>query len=128
MMGGLRLDSCAGVLAGGKSGPAVVPGKPEESLLVQAVSHTHERLKMPPQGKLKDEEIADLTAWVKADQGDKDVFKCVCHNSEFDPRQGAQVVFGPAQRRLAALPLATADGALTVAATFLGKVGAQPGG
>src|SRR6266481_2094564 len=69
-----------------------------------------------------------VTAWVKADQGDKDVFKCVCHNSEFDPRQGAQVVFGPAQRRLAALPLATADGALTVAATFLGKVGAQPGG
>ena len=37
-----------------------------------------------------------ITAWVKAAGGDKDVFKCVCHNSEFDPRQSGQVVFGPA--------------------------------
>jgi rieske iron-sulfur protein len=66
-----------------------------------------------------------ITAWVKGATGDKDVFKCVCHNSEFDPRQNARVVFGPAQRRLAALPLAMADGSLTVAAAFLGKVGAQ---
>jgi rieske iron-sulfur protein len=62
---------------------------------------------------------------VKAAGGDKDVFKCVCHNSEFDPRQSAQVVFGPAPRRLPALPLAADDGPLTVAATFVGKVGAQ---
>jgi rieske iron-sulfur protein len=66
-----------------------------------------------------------ITAWVKAANGDKDVFKCVCHNSEFDPRQSAQVVFGPAPRRLPALPLAADDGPLTVAATFIGKVGAQ---
>jgi rieske iron-sulfur protein len=69
-----------------------------------------------------------VTAWVKGAAGDKDVFKCVCHNSEYDPRQGAQVVFGPAPRRLAALPLAMADGSLTVAAPFVGKVGAQQGG
>jgi rieske iron-sulfur protein len=69
-----------------------------------------------------------VTAWVKAAMGDKDVFKCVCHNSEYDPRHGAQVVFGPAPRRLAALPLATIDGSLTVAATFVGKVGAQQAG
>jgi rieske iron-sulfur protein len=68
-----------------------------------------------------------VTAWMKAATGDKDVFKCVCHNSEFDPRHSAQVVFGPAPRRLAALPLATADGLLTVAATFVGKVGQQAG-
>jgi rieske iron-sulfur protein len=68
-----------------------------------------------------------ITAWVKAAGGDKDVFKCVCHNSEYDPRQSAQVVFGPAPRRLAALPLAAEDGVLTVAATFIGKVGAQAG-
>ena len=66
-----------------------------------------------------------ITAWVKAAGGDKDVFKCFCHNSEFDPRQSAQVVFGPAPRRLPALPLAAGDGPLTVAATFVGKVGAQ---
>ena len=69
-----------------------------------------------------------VTAWVKETTGDKDVCKCVCHNSEYDPRQGAQVVFGPAPRRLAALPLAAADGSLTVAGTFVGKVGAQQAG
>ena len=69
-----------------------------------------------------------ITAWTKAAKGEKDVLKCVCHNSEFDPRQSAQVVFGPASRRLAALPLATADGSLTVAGTFVGKAGAQQGG
>ena len=68
-----------------------------------------------------------VTAWVKEAAGDNDVFKCVCHNSEYDPRQSAQVVFGPAPRRLAALPLATADGSLTVAAMFVGKVGQQAG-
>jgi rieske iron-sulfur protein len=68
-----------------------------------------------------------ITAWVKAAGGDKDVFKCVCHNSEYDPRQSAQVIFGPAPRRLPALPLAMDDGTLTVAAAFIGKVGAQTG-
>lgn len=69
-----------------------------------------------------------VTAWVRSDVGDKDVFKCMCHNSEYDPRAGAQVVFGPAPRRLAALPLALADGSLSVAGGFIGKVGgAQPG-
>jgi Rieske Fe-S protein len=64
-----------------------------------------------------------VTAWVKSDVGDKEVFKCMCHNSEYDPRAGAQVVFGPAPRRLAALPLALADGSLSVAGGFMGKVG-----
>ena len=68
-----------------------------------------------------------ITAWVKAASGDKDVFKCMCHNSEYDPRQSAQVIFGPAPRRLPALPLAMDDGTLTVAAAFIGKVGAQTG-
>ncbi len=68
-----------------------------------------------------------VTGWVKAASGNKDVFKCFCHNSEYDPRQNAQVVFGPAPRRLPALPLAMDDGTLTVAAAFVGKVGAQTG-
>ena len=66
-----------------------------------------------------------VTAWVKAAAGDNDVFKCVCHNSEYDPRQGAQVVFGPAPRRLASLPLAMSGDSLTVAAPFVGKLGQQ---
>jgi Rieske Fe-S protein len=69
-----------------------------------------------------------VTGWLKSETGDKDVLKCFCHNSEFNPREGAQVVFGPAPRRLAALPLAIADGSLTIAARFVGKVGAQQPG
>ena len=65
-LGGLELDSRASLLRGGKSGPGVVPGKPAESLLIKAVSQTDTRLKMPVGSpKLKDEEIADLSHWVK---------------------------------------------------------------
>src|SRR6266850_102498 len=66
MLGGLRLDSAESVQKGGKSGPPIVPGKPDDSLLIQAIRQTHERIKMPPGGKLKAQEIADITEWVKA--------------------------------------------------------------
>ena len=64
-MGGLQLDTREHVLKGGKSGAAIVPGDPEKSLLIQAVRQTHERLKMPPNGKLPDQDIENLTVWVK---------------------------------------------------------------
>ena len=64
--GGLKLNSRADLIAGGDSAmPAVVPGAPEKSLLIQAVKYTDDALKMPPKGKLSDAEIADLTKWVK---------------------------------------------------------------
>src|SRR5579863_2114729 len=62
--GNLRLDSLAGVLKGGDSGPTVVPNKPDESLLVQVIGYTFD-IKMPPKSKLPEREIADLTQWVK---------------------------------------------------------------
>jgi hypothetical protein len=62
--GGLNLDSRAGVLKGGDSGPALVPGKPDESLLVKAVRYADEGLRMPPKGKLPDAVVADLEKWV----------------------------------------------------------------
>jgi mono/diheme cytochrome c family protein len=61
--GGLRLDTRAGALAGGESGPAVEPGKPDESLLVAAIGHD-DAPRMPPKSKLPAAEIAALTAWV----------------------------------------------------------------
>ncbi len=61
--GGLRLNSRAAVLKGGNAGPAVLVGKPEASLLIQAILHG-EALKMPPKEKLKDREIETLTRWV----------------------------------------------------------------
>ena len=63
-MGGLRLDSREALLQGGDSGKAVVPGDPAKSRLVLAISYKHE-LKMPPTGKLPDDQIADLVKWVE---------------------------------------------------------------
>jgi mono/diheme cytochrome c family protein len=64
--GGLLLDTRAATLKGGDSGPALVPGEPDKSLIVKAVRYTDEDLQMPPKGKkLSAEQIADLEAWVK---------------------------------------------------------------
>ena len=64
--GGLLLDTKQGVLKGGDTGPAIVPGDPENSLLIKAVRYTDADLKMPPKDKrLADNQIADLVAWVK---------------------------------------------------------------
>src|SRR5205814_3763526 len=60
--GGLLLDTKAGLLKGGDSGPALVPGKVEESLLIKALRH--EELAMPPKGKLPAAVIADFERWV----------------------------------------------------------------
>jgi hypothetical protein len=65
-MGGLELTSRERMVRGGNSGPAIRPGNAKGSILVQAVSHTHDRLKMPPTGKLSDEQISGLAAWVDA--------------------------------------------------------------
>ena len=63
--GGLLLDSREGLLKGGDSGPAVVPGQPDKSRLIEAVQYQNVDLQMPPKGKLPAQVIADLSAWVK---------------------------------------------------------------
>jgi hypothetical protein len=62
--GGLNLMSRAALLKGGDSGPAVVAGKPEESLLIKALQYV-DPPRMPPKAKLQDREIAIFTRWVK---------------------------------------------------------------
>ena len=63
--GGLDQTAIAGLLAGGRSGPAIVPGRPDESLLIQAVRGTDPDLWMPPgDKKLSQEQIAALERWV----------------------------------------------------------------
>lgn len=62
--GGLRLDSRATALEGGDTGPALVPGKPDDSLLVQVIRHQGP-IKMPPDSKLSPAAIEALTAWIK---------------------------------------------------------------
>lgn len=64
--GGLLLDSSQALLMGGDTGPAIIPGKPDESLLITAIRYKDEDLQMPPKGKkLSDAQIADLTDWVR---------------------------------------------------------------
>jgi Protein of unknown function (DUF1553)/Protein of unknown function (DUF1549)/Planctomycete cytochrome C len=62
--GGLRVDSREALLKGGRSGPAIVPGDAEHSLLIRAIQQEHASLKMPPAGKLEEEEIAGLVQWI----------------------------------------------------------------
>jgi len=61
--GGLLLDHQAGLLKGGDSGAAVVPGKADESLLIGALRH--EAFDMPPKGRLDDAVIADFVRWIE---------------------------------------------------------------
>jgi len=63
--GGLLLDSREAIVKGGDSGAAVVPGDPENSLLIKAVRYTDKDLQMPPKDKkLSERQIHDLTTWV----------------------------------------------------------------
>ena len=64
-LGGLRMDSREAMLRGGKSGPAIVPGEPDKSLLVIALRQTGE-LKMPKGGKLPPAQIDAIADWVRA--------------------------------------------------------------
>jgi hypothetical protein len=63
--GDLLLDSRVGLLTGGTSGPALVPGQPDKSRLIKAIGYQDTDLHMPPSKKLPDEAIAVLTRWVE---------------------------------------------------------------
>jgi cytochrome c553 len=95
--GGLRIDSAAGLARGGEAGPVVLPGKPDESLLIEAVRQTGD-LKMPPGARLKDQEIADLAAWVRAGAvwpGGAAVVAVPPAGARFTPEQKAFWAFQP---------------------------------
>src|SRR3954468_21648559 len=63
--GGLRLDTKAGWEKGGDTGPAVVPGKPDKSLLVKMLKGgTESPAKMPPDGVLPETAVKDLVKWI----------------------------------------------------------------
>tara|TARA_R110002072_G_scaffold303141_1_gene495707 strand:- start:20565 stop:23378 length:2814 start_codon:yes stop_codon:yes gene_type:complete len=63
--GGLNLDSKVGVARGGDSGPVVVAGEPDKSLMIEAVRYQNRDLQMPPKGRMSDAEIAILEKWVR---------------------------------------------------------------
>jgi len=64
--GGLMLDTREGMLHGGDTGPAITPGKPEDSLVIDAVSYKDQDLQMPPKGeRLTDQQVSDLSEWIR---------------------------------------------------------------
>ena len=65
LKGNLHLDSREAMLKGGDSGPAIVPGNVEKSLLIESVLYANQDLQMPPKSKLPDAQIADLKEWIK---------------------------------------------------------------
>jgi cytochrome c553 len=62
--GGLRVDSRAALLRGGDTGPAIVPGKPDDSLLIKALAYRDDVAAMPPDEKLPGRVIADFRQWI----------------------------------------------------------------
>jgi hypothetical protein len=63
--GNLLVDSRSGLIQGGDNGPPIFPGDPESSLLVRAIRHTDPDLKMPPDARLSDFEIANIEQWIR---------------------------------------------------------------
>ncbi|MFN7844482.1 MAG: DUF1553 domain-containing protein [Pirellula sp.] len=63
--GGLLLDSRAGIIKGGDTDSLMIPGDPDNSLLMRVVSYKDPDMQMPPDGKLTDDQIADLAKWIR---------------------------------------------------------------
>jgi cytochrome c553 len=80
----LRLDSYADMLRGGAAAPAIIPGEPDESLLLHAIGYEDDELQMPPDGKLSDAVIADFRKWIEIDAPHPDANK-----TSVLPRKGA---------------------------------------
>lgn len=65
VQGGLQLDWAAGILTGGDSGPAIIKGKPHESLLMKAVAYQDRQLQMPPQNAIPKAQQETLRQWIQ---------------------------------------------------------------
>ena len=65
LKGGLHVDSREGLLKGGDTRPAIVPGQPEKSLLIEALTYQNPDLQMPPKERLSAAVVADFAAWIK---------------------------------------------------------------
>jgi len=63
--GGLQLDSKAGLLKGGSTGPGLVAGQPDRSLIIKAMRYADPNLQMPPKEKLSESVVADFENWVR---------------------------------------------------------------
>ncbi len=88
--GGLRLDTREGMRVGGDSGQVIVPGRPDESLLIRAIRHRDDELQMPPKQKLSDMVIADFEAWVKMGAPDPRTGPAAAPHATIDPAKARE--------------------------------------
>ncbi len=127
--GGLALDSMSGVRSGGESGPAVVPGKPGESLLLRAVRYQDEHLRMPPkkENRLTAAQIADLEKWIAAGAPDSRTGKGVKLSPMEEIRRDGRDhwAFRPLKKPATPKPADDARIASEIDAFILGKLEAQ---
>ncbi len=109
LKGGLRLDTREATRKGGDTGPAVVPGEPDKSLLLKAVRY--EDLEMPPKSRLPEAVVADIETWIKngaADPRDGDT-KTAAVPSTIDIAAGKQFWSFQPPRRYDPPPVRAAD-------------------
>ena len=86
----LYLDSRTGWQTGGDSGPAIIPGKPEDSLLLNAISYTNSDLEMPPKNRLPDSKIQHLKSWIAMGAPDPRENKTKKTTPQIDLNKGRQ--------------------------------------
>jgi len=88
--GELLLDSRNGWMVGGTLGPAIAPGDPDNSAIIQAVRYESSDLEMPPKGKLEESEIAQLEEWVRRGAPDPRQDESVVARQGIDIESGRQ--------------------------------------
>jgi len=118
---GLFADSREGLATGGETGPALVPGKPMESLLVKVLNHEIKGLEMPPKGKLSPGVIADLTKWIEMGAHDPRLATAplVSHKKTIDVTEGKQWWAFQTMKRPAVPVVKTADWSRTPIDLFI---------
>ena len=121
----LSLEFRDGLLKGGETGPAIVPGDPDHSLLIKAVRYTDPDLQMPPKNPLSDQQIADLEAWVKMGAPDPRVAGATLASADWGKNRREHWAFQPVKNVQTPAVAATAWVSTPVDAFILAKLEAS---
>ena len=121
----LSLEFRDGLLKGGETGPAIVPGDPDHSLLIKAVRYTDPDLQMPPKNPLSGQQIADLEAWVKMGAPDPRVAGATLASADWGKNRREHWAFQPVKNVQTPAVAATAWVSTPVDAFILAKLEAS---
>lgn len=133
--GNLLLDTREATLKGGDTGPAIVPGDPQKSLLLSAVKWSDKDLQMPPKKQLTPDQVADLETWIKSGapdprDGSRSLTKIEQHLEAAKSHWAFQPVRDPKPASFAALlsppPGPPADKRTLIRRAYLDLIGVPP--